>query len=68
MPPQALSISEKPVERTLASAVPVSTAARAFLSAERRRDFPARLRAFAFSACRCCFSAERVFAMNVAPT
>src|SRR3954468_17854110 len=60
----ALSISEKPVERTLASALPVSTAVRAFLSAERSRDFPARLRVFAFSACRCCFSADRVFAMN----
>ena len=51
------------LQTTLASALPLSTAVRAFLSAERRRDFPARLRVFAFSACRCCFSAERVFAM-----
>src|SRR5947208_15716189 len=56
----ALSISEKPVDSDLASV----TEPRAFFSAERRRDFPARFRAAAFSACRCCFSAERVFAMN----
>ena len=40
------------------------TAARDFLSALLRFDLPARFRALLFSACRLCFSAERMFAMK----
>src|SRR5712691_10576024 len=39
-------------------------AVRAFLSALLRRDFPAVLRTLAFAACRRCFSAERMLAIN----
>src|SRR5437764_12249314 len=60
----ALSISEKPVLRVPLSALPESIAARVFFSADLRRDLPARLRTSAFAACRCCFSAERVFAID----
>src|SRR5690242_17350510 len=42
--------------------------ARPFLRALRSFDLPARLRAFLFSACRLCFSAEAIFAMNSAPS
>src|SRR5436309_15227674 len=59
----ALSISEKLVLSVPLSTLPESMAERVFFSVERRRDLPARLRVVAFSACRCCFSAERVFAM-----
>src|SRR5947199_361746 len=57
----AVSISEKPALR---SAFPSATAVRAFLSALLRRDFPAVLRTLAFAACRRCFSAERMLAIN----
>src|SRR5213075_1339493 len=62
----ALSTAEKPPERMDFSTDPVvdSRGPRLFFSADLRRDFAARLRSLRFSACRLCFSAERVFAMN----